>query len=262
MKQRTIIAAAIAVLKKIGCPMSASEIFEQIMKEDLYEFHAQNPLSVLRGELRCHSVGLDFPSASLKKYFVYNESTGKFDLCSRSRCLDVIPSNSRALSLLDLLKNSHDEYIKDFRRNILQQLKILTPYDFEAFCKNLLKKYGFFDVAITQKSRDGGIDGYGNLKIGLANMSVAFQCKRWNVGKVGRKEIDAFRGAIQGEYEQGIFFTTSYFTKEAMGYSIKKGAVPIILIDGSAIVNFMLENHFGIEQENLPIYLNALDKVL
>lgn len=72
---------------------------------------------------------------------------------------------------------------------------------------NLLDVYGFSDLSVTQKSKDGGIDGFGKLKIGLAHMSVAFQCKRWNVGSVGRKEIDAFRGAIQGEYEQGIFFT-------------------------------------------------------
>ena len=117
-------------------------------------------------------------------------------------------------------------------------------------------------MSVTQKSKDGGIDGFGKLKIGLAYMNVAFQCKRWNIGSVGRKEIDAFRGAIQGEYEQGIFFTTSSFTKEAMSCSIKHGAVPIILIDGKMIVDFMIEKQFGIEHENLPIYINALDQVL
>lgn len=68
--------------------------------------------------------------------------------------------------------------------------------------------------------------------------------------------------AIQGEYEQGIFFTTSSFTKDAMGCSIKHGAVPIILIDGEMIVKFMIEKQFGIEHENLPIYINALDQIL
>ena len=31
-------------------------------------------------------------------------------------------------------------------------------------------------------------------------MNVAFQCKRWDNATISRKEIDAFRGAIQGEY--------------------------------------------------------------
>ena len=137
----------------------------------------------------------------------------------------------------------------------------MNPYDFEKFCMKLLKVYGFSNVEVTQKSRDGGIDGIGKLKIGLAHMNVAFQCKRWDNTAISRKEIDAFRGAIQGEYEQGIFFTTSTFTKEAMRFSIKQGAVPIILIDGSMVVDFMIEKQFGIEHEDLPIYINALDKI-
>jgi len=116
-------------------------------------------------------------------------------------------------------------------------------------------------VSVTQKSRDGGIDGFGKLKIGLAHMNVAFQCKRWDNTTISRKEIDAFRGAIQGEFEQGVFFTTSSFSKEAMRYSIKQGAVPIILIDGEMIVGFMIEKQFGIEHEDLPIYINAIDKI-
>lgn len=47
-----------------------------------------------------------------------------------------------------------------------------------------------------------------------------------------------------------------------MNYSIKQGAVPVILIDGNMIVDFMIEKQFGIEHENLPIYINALDQIL
>lgn len=170
--------------------------------------------------------------------------------------------NGKEQVSLRTVREMHHEYVDAFRLKILNQLKCLNPYEFEKFCMNLLEVYGFIDLSVTQKSRDGGIDGFGKLKIGLAYMNVAFQCKRWNTGVVARKEIDAFRGAIQGEYEQGIFFTTSSFTKEAMNYSIKQGAVPVILIDGNMIVDFMIEKQFGIEHENLPIYINALDQIL
>ena len=92
-------------------------------------------------------------------------------------------------------------------------------------------------------------------------MNVAFQCKRCDNATISRKEIDAFRGAIQGEFEQGIYFTTSSFSKEAMKYSIKSGAVPVILIDGNMIVDFMIEKQFGIEHEDLPIFVNAIDNI-
>ncbi len=256
----TIIEAAKKILSLTDDSMSVAEIYAQILEKSLYVFHAQDPISVLRGELRSHSVGIDFPTASSKKYFSYDESNRRFSLLGNDK--RQLKEGEKDQVSLRTVRNLHHEYVELFQQKILRQLKKLNPYEFEKFCRNLLEVYGFVDLSITQKSRDGGIDGFGKLKIGLAYMNVAFQCKRWNTGSVSRKEIDAFRGAIQGEYEQGIFFTTSTFTKEAMAYSIKQGAVPVILIDGKMIVDFMIEKQFGIEHENLPIYINALDQVL
>ena len=111
-------------------------------------------------------------------------------------------------------------------------------------------------------SRDGGIDGYGKLKVGISHLNVAFQCKRWKNTKISRIEVDKFRGATQGDYEQAILFTTSHFSKDALQATTKKGAIPVILIDGDEIVKLMIEKRFGIEMEILPIYLSALDDVL
>jgi restriction system protein len=251
----TIIDAALEVLKSVETSMSVQEIYQEIIDRALYVFHAQDPLSVLRVELRKHSTGIDFPTASKKKYFIYDETNGKYSALQNGKSI------KEDADCLNQVRKLYDSYLKDFKENILIQLKRMNPYDFEKFCMKLLKVYGFSNVEVTQKTRDGGIDGYGKLKIGLAHMSVAFQCKRWDNTNISRKEIDAFRGAIQGEYEQGIFFTTSSFTKEAMRFSIKQGAVPIILIDGNMVVDFMIEKQFGIEHEELPIYVNAIDKI-
>ena len=257
--ERTIVDAALEVLKSAKSTMSIQEIYQEIVNRSLYVFHAQDPLSVVRVELRKHSVGIDFPTASKKKYFVYDETNGRFRALNKK--FEIVSTVNTDKTYLTQVRNLYDSYLKDFKANILVQLKRMNAYDFERFCMQLLKVYGFINVAVTQKSRDGGIDGHGKLKVGLAYMNVAFQCKRWNNTTISRKEIDAFRGAIQGEYEQGIFFTTSSFSKEAMNYSIKKGAVPVILIDGIMIVDFMIEKQFGIEHEDLPIYVNAIDKI-
>ena len=66
--------------------------------------------------------------------------------------------------------------------------------------------------------------------------------------------MDKFRGAISGECEQGVFFTTSDFTPDARDASLKRGAVPIILINGEGIVNLMIEKGFGVERVPLYIY--------
>jgi restriction system protein len=106
------------------------------------------------------------------------------------------------------------------------------------------------------------MSGERNLNVGLAHMRVAFQCKRWLESNVGRPEIDKFRGAIQGEYEQGMFFTTAHFATGAKAVSLKPGAVPVILIDGPSIAELMVAKNFGVEQETLPVYTYGLDLVL
>lgn len=159
------------------------------------------------------------------------------------------------------MKAIHAAQEEAFKQSILKQLLQIEPTTFERFSRRLLEIYGFVDVHVTKRSRDGGIDGYGKLKIGITYLNVAFQCKRWRTN-VGRPEIDKFRGAIQGEYEQGIIFTTASFTDEATKVMSKKGAVPVILIDGATLVNIMIDKRFGVEAEMMPVYINALDQVL
>lgn len=145
----------------------------------------------------------------------------------------------------------YEEYEASFRSQMLDRLQSLSPREFEQFARKLLVTYGFVDVKVTQVSSDGGIDGYGRLRLGLATMNVAFQCKRWQ-GNVGRPEVDKFRGAIQGEFEQGVFFTTSDFTPRARDASLKPGAVPVILLNGESIVDLMIEKGLGVER--VPLY--------
>lgn len=151
----------------------------------------------------------------------------------------------------------YDEYEQGIRTQLLDKLLELSPGQFESFSKKLLHAYGFISLVNTRATNDGGIDGNGELKVGLATMNVAFQCKRWQ-GTVGRQEIDKFRGAIQGEFEQGIFFTTSDFTKQAKEASIKKGAVPIILLNGDSIIDIMIEKGLGVNRQPLYLYFERV----
>lgn len=165
-------------------------------------------------------------------------------------------SGPSPLSLVAL----HDEYLSQFKENLLERLLELSPAQFEHFARKLLEAYGFVGVTVTGKSGDGGIDGHGSLKVGLARMSVAFQCKRWKTN-VPRTEVDKFRGAIQGEFEQGIFFTTAQFTEGAKGASLKRGAVPVVLLDGESIVDLMIDKQFGVQRQPLELYFDEIDRL-
>ena len=267
MKSPTIIDAISQVLQESKTSLSIVVIYNKIVEKNYYKFNAHDPQSVVRVELRRHCVGVDFPSASSKKYFqILSDGTycliNQFIQEKKETILKKKDSDNDESKYVASLKGIHTQYVEAFKSKVLSQLKEIDPTTFEFFCRKLLKVYGFKDLKVTRKSRDGGIDGYGKLKVGITHLNVAVQCKRWNNTSIGRTEIDKFRGAIQGDYEQGILLTTSKFSKEALGATTKNGAVPVILIDGSMIVDIMIEKKFGIDIEDIPIYINALDVVL
>lgn len=141
---------------------------------------------------------------------------------------------------------------QQIRAQLHELLMNLHPQQFEEFAARLLESVGFTDVEVTKYVGDGGIDGYGNLEMGVVKVKAAFQVKRWR-NNVPPAEVNQFRGAIQGEFDQGIFITTSDFSDEAKKASSKRGAVPIILISGDRIVDIMLEKGLGVRQEPLTV---------
>jgi restriction system protein len=249
----TIIEVIKEVMRLENRPLSAQEAYVLITKHNLYEFHSENPSHIVRSQIRRHCKGIDFSTASKTKHFKLVDD-GRFFYLNKPTKLAFhpkTPSNSPPevpthklsipANLLEEIKEMHSSHKYAVKMQTINGLKELSPGSFERFAKKLLVAYGFHDMVVTSISNDGGIDGYGRLKVGLAFMNIAFQCKRWTKSNIGRPEIDRFRGAIQGKHEQGIFFTTSSYTKGAEGVSIRPGAVPIILVDGPSIVDLMIE---------------------
>lgn len=271
MNKVTIHQTVINVLLNLGKPLFVKEIFDNIVLNDLYPFKAENPFDVLNKVIRKHCEGIDFPSARKQKYFQLTKDrkywiAGKPIPGQTKEDIKVEAKSKRDSDnlkfIVNELKEIQNKHILAFKQQILNQIKELSPESFEIFSKKLLDVYGFKRTKVTNYVKDGGIDGYGELKVGITHLNVAFQSKRWKNNSVSRVEIDKFRGAIQGEFEQGIIFTTSKFTKEALGATRKPGAVPIILIDGESLIDIMIEKKFGIDTELVPIHINALDTIL
>jgi restriction system protein len=164
---------------------------------------------------------------------------------------DLFPAP--ASTLKDLVYEN-EEQVKD---RILTELKGLTPTGFEHFCLTLLQELGYDEIAVTGRGADKGIDGYGNFRQGVVTIKSAFQAKRWMENPVSRPEIDKFRGAIQGDFDHGVFLTTSRFTKDAEAASVKKGAITILLLDGEAIATQMIRKGLGVTKT--PLFLFDVD---
>ena len=147
----------------------------------------------------------------------------------------------------DIDSPEDDEEDDEWKVDLLDILKNkISPTGFEKLTQRILRESGFIDVKVTGKSGDGGIDGYGVLKIGLLYFRIAFQCKRYKEA-VGSSYIRDFRGAMQGKAEKGLFMTTGRFTSSAKKEAIRDGAPPIDLFDGNDICNLIKDLKLGVE---------------
>jgi restriction system protein len=214
---------------------------------------------VARGELSNQSHGIwEITSLGLNRLKAHKESGTSLPAFTPSEEMQKAQTRKFLEAETVNLEEVSENYTASFKNNVLQKLHDLTPAQFEHFASFLLKAYGFQKIIVSGKSGDGGIDGHGQLKVGMAILKAAFQCKRWD-NTVSPKEVQAFRGAIQGQFEQGYFFTTSTFSKAAQGESIKSGAAPIILFGGTQIVDIMIERGVGIRRRPIEIYEDQLD---
>jgi len=133
-----------------------------------------------------------------------------------------------------------------WKERLLNILYFISPSAFERLAQRLLRESGFFQVEVTGKTGDGGIDGKGIVRVsGLLSFHVIFQCKRYR-GSVTPSQIRDFRGAMQGRADKGLFITTGVFTREAIKEATRDGAPPIDLIDGELLCDKLKELSLGV----------------
>lgn len=128
---------------------------------------------------------------------------------------------------------------------LLAVLLRLKPDSFERLCQRVLRESGFTKVEVTGKSGDGGIDGYGVLRMKLVSFQVLFQCKRWK-DTVGSSVVRDFRGAMVGRADKGLIMTTGRFTADARKEATRDGAPAIDLVDGDDLCQLLKELKIGV----------------
>lgn len=134
-----------------------------------------------------------------------------------------------------------------WKEKLLNILYDITPAAFERLAQRLLRESGFFQVEVTGKAGDGGIDGKGIVRVsGLLSFHVIFQCKRYK-GSVSPSQIRDFRGAMQGRADKGLIITTGTFTRDAIKEATRDGAPPIDLIDGEILCEKLKELKLGVD---------------
>ncbi len=156
------------------------------------------------------------------------------------------------LTPMEQMSTLSSELNRQLADDLLTQVRSMDPYKFEQLVIDLLFAMGCGGsrseaARVTQASNDEGIDGIINEdRLGLDVIYV--QAKRWK-DNVGRKEIQAFVGALAGKQAtKGVFITTSAFRDTAVEYA-QAVAQKVVLIDGERLGELMIEYDIGVSHD-------------
>lgn len=125
-------------------------------------------------------------------------------------------------------------------------LQSLSSEGFERLCQRILREVGFEEVVVTGRTGDGGIDGFGTLRINrLVSDRVLFQCKR-HAKQISPSYIREFRGSMAARADRGILLATSTFSAEAKREAAREGAAPIEMVDLGALISLLTDLGLGV----------------
>lgn len=152
------------------------------------------------------------------------------------------------------MEAANDEIRSALADEILAAVKDLSPTFFEQLVVRVIVKMGYGGTLrdagqALGRSGDGGVDGIiKEDRLGLD--TIYLQAKRYREGNVGRPEVQAFVGALQGfRARKGIFITTSAFASTAEQY-VQHIDTKVVLIDGQTLADYMIDFGVGVTTIN------------
>lgn len=160
---------------------------------------------------------------------------------------DALPFQTDPQARMDAAYSEMNQALID---ELIASILARSPEFFEDLVLDVLVKMGYgegrTDAQRVGRSHDGGIDGLIKADpLGLNQVYV--QAKRWNEPTVGRKEIQAFMGALDERgARQGIFVTTSDFTREAKESVVRNTQKRIRLVNGRELAELMVRYGVGV----------------
>jgi len=149
----------------------------------------------------------------------------------------------------ELVETGISQIDTELADELLDHMKKADPAFFEQLVIDVLVAMGYggsrADAAqAVGRSGDAGIDGI--IKEDRLGLDVIYvQAKRWE-NAVGRPEVQAFAGSLEGHRaRKGVFITTSTFAQPAKEY-VARIEKKIILIDGRRLARLMIEHDVGV----------------
>lgn len=157
-----------------------------------------------------------------------------------------LTEQSEAVTPAEQIEIAYQNIRKSLAIELLEKVKTSSPAFFERLVVDLLVQMGYGGSRADAgqaigKTGDGGIDGIiKEDRLGLD--LVAIQAKRYTNTTVGRPDVQAFSGSLDGQgAKKGVFITTSQFSQDAKEYVKRLGDKKIILIGGEQLAELMID---------------------
>lgn len=246
----TIVESIKAVLITEKRPLTAKEIYEHIVNDNLYKFNAKNPRSIVAGQIRRHCQGIVFPTASPVKHFKLVEKN-KYDILrpGEKSAAPSVRSDERDKTTDEKIQELYLQHRKNVEQELLRTIVSSEPVFFEQLVLDLLLRMGYGKNGSASRrgnGKDAGIDGE-ILQDKLGFDRIYVQAKRYDSTPVGRPQIQQFIGALEN-IEKGVFITTARFTEDAAKFAAKQQQKTLVLIDGERLTQLMIDYELGIQR--------------
>ena len=121
----TIVESIKCVLQQNNDGLTSKQIYDEIIRQGLYSFGAENPVGVVNAQLRRRCIGLDFPTAYPIKFFEiagYEGKKIKFRLISTENTATIItaPKTTDISELLpeEKIKAALQEHLQNIRQQV------------------------------------------------------------------------------------------------------------------------------------------------
>ena len=246
-------------LRKLGGSGGIQEIQDEVVAilglsdEQIAELHKPSKSNQTK-----ISYNLGWARTYLKKYgLIDNSQRGIWSLTREGQQTHKVNATQVRDAVVEMSRKDKQSQLSDelddeeWRVTLSDFLKEMNPTAFERLFQRVLRESGFLQVEVTGSSGDGGIDGFGVMRIGgFLSFRVLFQCKRYK-GSIGAGIVRDFRGAMIGRTDKGLIVTTGNFTPAALREATRDGAPEIDLIDGEQLMDKLKELSLGVKTEKV-----------
>ena len=159
------------------------------------------------------------------------------------------PGTDELRQLLTLSK-AQNTAIRD---SIQELLSSMDPIAFEHLVERLLVAMDYDNVKVTSPSNDKGVDVVADIELGISSVREVVQVKR-HKKTIQRKDLDALRGSLHRfDAVRGTIITSGRFAKGTREAAFERGAAPITLIDGTKLIDLLIEHEIGAKKKSIEV---------